>query len=83
MSNITREEVVARDDAIVQVLNARFSALEAKMDRLHANVVKWVIGIGLAFSIGSLTFMTFVVHNAYQKSSQHPCVSHCACKHGA
>lgn len=83
MSQISREEVVARDDALTQQMNAHFSELCARVDRISASLVKWMVGIALAFFIGSITFMTFVVQNASQKAAQLPCVSHCACQHSS
>lgn len=47
---------------------ADLAALEARMQKGFADVIKWIIGITIVLTASSVTVMTFVLNNALPKA---------------
>ncbi|WP_130300785.1 MULTISPECIES: hypothetical protein [unclassified Duganella] len=47
---------------------ADLAALEARMQKGFADVIKWIIGITIVLTATSVTVMTFVLNNATPKA---------------
>ena len=66
----TRERFAAIEARMEQfATKADLAALEAKMQKGFADVIKWMVGLAIVLSATSVTVITFVLNNATPRAA--------------
>jgi hypothetical protein len=72
MGDMSREEVIARFDAIENRMDGKFAGIEAKMATHYADMVKWVVGTVIAGGTVTVTILAFLLNNSMPRTVSAP-----------
>ena len=64
MGEVTRQELDLKLDAMEARMGARFSQLEAQMHKNTAELIKWIVGLGVALTALGAAGLSLVINSA-------------------